>query len=187
MLRINLLPYDRQQKKFPVHKLTMLAIYGLFGLTLLTWAFNLGLYKYTQAQVKNSQEELGKLSIWQQRFDLNQVQNAELKRKGLIVQNLSKNRLVWSDVLSQLVNVTTNGVWLIKVSQDNRNPQDIILEGGSLTLDNILAFVHNLQQDPQNSSVVFENSSNKKAARSNQALINFKIRVTRRGGINDAK
>lgn len=186
MLKINLLPQDRRKKGFPVHKLLLFMTYIVLGFTLICWAISLALFKVTEGKVAGVQDQLGKMSLWQQRYDLNQAQNAEIKRRSDVVNNLLKTRVSWSDNLAQLGNVTPYGVWLTKVNQDSRKPQDLSIEGNALKLDQVLAFVNNLQQDPQNSSVVLEGTTNK-AGRQGVSTVSFKLKVTKRGGVTNAK
>ena len=45
MIKINLLPAERQKREFPLWKVYRFCTYIFLGLTLLLWAYNLGMYK----------------------------------------------------------------------------------------------------------------------------------------------
>lgn len=186
MININLLPAERRNQGFPVHKLLLLLTYFTLGITLIVWAIYLGMFKYTEAQVAKTQGELGKMSLWQKRYDLHQAQNAEINKRGNVINSLLKNRVIWSDALASLGNITPYGVWLTKVNQNDRNAENISLEGKALKLDQVLMFVQNLQQDPQIASVVLEKTTNSKTQGTMQ-IISFTLKVTRKGGVTNVK
>jgi len=178
MIRINLLPPDKRKQGFPVNKVLLFISYFILGAMLLIWAVSLGWFKYTEAKVKTVEGELGKMTVWQQRYDLNQAQNMDINRRGKMVSDFSKQRIVWSELLGNLGNVTPYGCWLTKVNQDTKNPESVVVEGSALKLDQVLTFVHNLQLDPQVTSVVLD-STDQKHLNSIQ-VVNFKITITKR-------
>lgn len=186
MININLLPLAMQKKGFPFHKLLLIMTYLVLALTLLAWAVALGLFKYNESKVKQVQNELGAMSLWQKRYTLHQAQNAEINRRGQIVAGLLKSRVIWSDALASLGNITPYGVWLTKVNQEDRLPQEIKIEGKALKLDQILMFVQNLQQDPQIASVLLEKTTRANSLQS-LPIVSFTLKVTRKGGVTDAK
>jgi len=185
MIRINMLPPDKRKQGFPVNKLLLFISYFILGVTLLAWGVSLAMFKYTEAKVVKTEAELSKLSIWQQRYDLNQTQNLDIARRGKLVSDLSKQRIVWSELLGNLGNVTPYGCWLTKVAQDTKKSENVSVEGSALKLDQVLSFVHNLQLDPQVTSVILESTDQKHL--NNIPVINFKITITKRVATKDAE
>jgi len=187
MININLLPLEKRKKGFPIYKLFLFGIYGILGITLLLWAFNLGMYKYDESKLKKVEDSLGKLTVWQQRYDLNTLQNADINRRGKLVADISKKRVLWSESLANLGNITPYGCWLTKVAQDNKAKENnIVLEGRALKMDYVLQLIHNLQQDPKNKSVALETSENKKM-NEYTTITSFTIRISQGGGDSHAK
>jgi len=178
MIKINMLPPDKRKQGFPVNKVLLIITYFILGATLLVWAVSLALFKYDEAKVTKTESELAKLTVWQQRFDLNQAQNSDIARRGKLVSDFSKQRIVWSELLGNLGNVTPYGCWLTKITQNTQKPEDVSIEGSALKLDQVLSFVHNLQLDPQVESVVLDSTDQKTL---NKAIVvNFKITMTKR-------
>ena len=188
MLNINFIPIERRKKGFPVHKLYILGVYLVLATTLLLWGYNLFMFKYSEAKLKNVQEGVASLHLWQERFELNQLQNSELKKRGDIVTTLSKSRILWSDYLADLGNVTPYGVWLTSVSQDASKANNITIEGNALKMEQLLTFINNLQNDPKVSAVALIKTQTAKAAgNSSVDISHFIINVTRNGGQTSAK
>jgi Tfp pilus assembly protein PilN len=185
MIKINLLPPDKRKQGFPVNKVLLIISYFILGATLLIWAVSLAMFKYTEAKVGKVQADLSKMTVWQQRYDLNQAQNLDITKRGKLVSDLSKQRIVWSELLGNLGNVTPYGCWLTKVTQDGKKPENVTVEGSAMKLDQVLSFVHNLQLDPQVTSVVLDNTDQKKL--NNVSVVNFKITITKRVAAQDAK
>ena len=185
MIKINMLPPDKRKQGFPVNKVLLIISYFILGASLLVWAVSLALFKYNEAKVTKVEGELAKLTVWQQRYDLNQAQNLDITRRGKIVSDFSKQRVVWSELLGDLGNVTPYGCWLTKISQNAQKPENVSIEGSALKLDQVLGFVHNLQLDPQVDSVVLDSTDQKTL---NQAkVVSFKITMTKRVAGKDVK
>jgi len=109
----------------------------------------------------------------------------DIARRGKLVSDLSKQRIVWSELLGNLGNVTPYGCWLTKVAQDTKKSENVSVEGSALKLDQVLSFVHNLQLDPQVTSVILESTDQKHL--NNIPVINFKITITKRVATKDAE
>lgn len=191
MININLLPMERRQKSFPVHKVYLFGIYFVLTITVLLWGYNLGMYKYSQSKLNNIRNAIGELSLWQQRYELNEVQNAKITRRGGVVKKLNDARILWSDSLADLGNVTPYGVWLTTVSQnsDKSNPNAVAIEGKALKMDEVLRFVHNLQENPQIATVSLKGTKLTKQGTGPNALsiIDFSVTLVRMGGVSHAK
>ena len=153
MININLLPADRKKKGVQLSKLYLLCMYAMLGLTLLVWAYSLISFKYDQYKLAKVQDALAGMSVWEERYNLNQTQNALLNRRKNIITSLSKNRVSWSDTLATLGNITPYGCWISSINQDNNNTGSFTVSGKALKMEQVLAFVHSLQQDPNITSV----------------------------------
>ncbi len=188
MININLIPLERRKKGFPVYKIYILGIYVILAITLLLWAYNLVVFKYTESKLKDVQENIVSMHLWQERYELNQLQNADLQKRGLIISNLSKSRMLWSNYLAELGNITPYGCWLVSVNQETNKANIISIEGNALRMEQILTFVNNLQKDPRIASVsLVKTQSSKSAVNANINVIKFKININRNGGQPNAK
>lgn len=186
MININLLPKDKRKNAFPFYKLFIYATYFVVGVTLLLWAVNLALFKYSENKLNKVNSSLGAMSLWQQRYTLHNSQNADIVKRANIVKELSKDRVLWSNSLAALGNLTPYGCWLTGVDQDGKNKNSISLKGKAFKLDQVLAFVHNLQTDPQIASVTLVSSSGNKGTGANK-IVDFDIVAVMKGGKSNAK
>lgn len=183
MIKINLLPPEKRKKDFPIFRLYIWATYALLVITLLCWAYNLGMFKYKQSQLADIQAQLKSLAVWQGRYDLNQKQNADINKRAMIVKTLNNSRLLWSPFLAELGNITPYGVWLNTITQGAKG-NDIEIKGRALKMENILTFVHNLQQDSMFSSVAIgETKTTKAKGNMGVDILDFTLRVVRNGGV----
>ncbi len=186
MININLLPKEKRKKSFPFYKLFLYATYFIVGVTILVWGVNLALFKISEGKLSKVNNSLGEMSLWQQRYALHNSQNADITKRANIVRDLSKNRVLWSSTLASLGNITPYGCWLTGVSQDNKNDRNISLKGNAFKLDQVLNFVHNLQTDPQVSSVSLVNSTSQRKSGTIK-IIDFEIVAVMKGGTPNAK
>ena len=188
MIDINLMPLDKRKKDFPLYKIYLMGIYGLLALTLLLWAYNLFMFKYDQYKLTAMQDQLSGMNVWKERYALNERQNADIASRGNIIKGLNANRMIWSDMLSELGSITPYGCWLTTVTQDNEKPSNIVIEGRALKMEHILGFIHNLQQDPQITSVSLGGTKSTKVAGTGEiSVIEFSLAVVRAGGVPNAQ
>lgn len=188
MIDINLIPLERRKKGFPLYKIYSFGIYFVLAVTLLLWLYSLFVFKYNEAKLKTAHESIVNLHVWQERYELNQVQNAALTKRSNIIANLSKSRMLWSDYLAELGNVTPYGCWLTSVTQDKNKTNIITVEGNALKMEQLLTFINNLQKDPHVTAVSLVRTQTTKANTNNKVdVIHFILNVSRNGGKQSAK
>ncbi|MCH3915672.1 MAG: PilN domain-containing protein [Acidaminococcaceae bacterium] len=185
MININLLPKDKRKKAFPFYKIFLFATYFVVALTILVWGVNLALFKYSESKLNAVNDSLGAMSLWQQRYTLHNAQNADITKRANIAKDLSKKRVLWSSSLASLGNITPYGCWLTGVSQDSKDERKISLHGRAFKLDQVLAFVHNLQTDPLIASVTLVNSTSNKSG--TVKIVDYEIIAVMKGGSPNAK
>ena len=181
MIKINLLPEERRRSEVPVHKFLLAGTYLVAAVTLLIWAYSLCMFKYTESNLADAQSQIGSLHVWQERYELNQVQNAEINKRNNIVLGKLKERLLWSSSLAELGNVTPYGCWLLSVAQDKAKSTEIIIKGKALNMDNILEFISRLQKDPTINSVDLLDTKLSKAGNTagSASVIDFSLKVNK--------
>lgn len=181
MIRINLLPEERRKSEVPVYKFFLAGTYLVAALTLLFWAYSLFMFKYTESTLADAQAQISSLHVWQERYELNQAQNAEINKRNNIVQAKVKERLLWSNSLAELGNVTPYGCWLLSVTQDKAKASEITIKGKSLSMENILEFIARLQKDPTINSVDLLDTKLSKAgnAAGSASAIDFSLKVNK--------
>ena len=188
MININLIPLERRKKGFPIYKLYIFSIYSILAITLLLWAYNLFMFKYSESKLNTVQGHLSEMHLWQERYNLNQVQNGDIRNRENIINTLKKSRMLWSESLAELGNVTPYGCWLTSVSQAADKSNKITIEGNALKMEQILTFIANLQKDPQITDVSLVGTQTTKAAgKSGVDIIKFTININKNGGVPDAK
>jgi len=188
MISINLIPLDRRKKGFPIYKIYIFGIYFALAVTLLLWGYNLFMFKYNESKLNDIQSNLASMHLWQERYDLTQVQNADIKKRESIIATLKKTRMLWSQYLANLGNITPYGCWLTSVGQTSDKANNITIEGNALKMEQLLTFISNLQKDPTITSVSLVGTQTTKAAGQNSiSIIKFTINVTKNGGVPNAK
>ena len=181
MIKINLLPEERRRSEVPVHKFFLAGTYLVAAITFLFWAYSLFMFKYTESNLLDAQNQISSLHIWQERYELNQVQTAEINKRNNIIQEKLKERLVWSSSLAELGNVTPYGCWLLNVAQDKAKVNEITIKGKALNMDNILEFINRLQRDPTIASVDLLDTKLSKAGNAAGAAstIDFSLKINK--------
>jgi len=188
MISINLIPLERRKKGFPVYKIYIFSIYFILAITLLLWAYNLFMFKYSESKLNTVQGHLSGMHLWQERYDLNQVQNGDIKNRENIIITLKKSRMLWSESLAELGNVTPYGCWLTSVSQAADKSNKITIEGNALKMEQLLTFIANLQKDPKITAVSLVGTQTTKATGKDSVdIIRFTININKNGGEPDAK
>lgn len=147
MIKINLLPENLRKKERPIGNILLLVSYMLLGVTLIYWAFSLFMVKYTENNLNEVKQNLSALHVWQERYELDQVQLGEINKRENIVKTKITERMVWYQSLAELGNTTPFGAWLVSVTQDKTNPHQIQIKGKALRMENILDFISRLQAD----------------------------------------
>jgi Tfp pilus assembly protein PilN len=188
MISINLIPLDRRKKGFPAYKLYIFGIYLVLAITLVLWAYNLFMFKYNESKLNDVQSSLASMHLWQERYNLIQLQNADIKKREGIIVTLKKSRMLWSESLAELGNITPYGCWLTSVSQATDKSNKITIEGSALKMEQLLTFIANLQKDPTINTVSLVSTQTTKVARENGInIIKFTINISKNGGVPDAK
>ncbi|MGE4588542.1 MAG: PilN domain-containing protein [Acidaminococcaceae bacterium] len=179
MIKINLLPEERRRSEVPAYKFLLAGTYLVTVVTVLFWAYSLFMFKYAENKLADVQNQISSLHVWQERYDLNQVQNAEINKRNNIVKEKLKERLLWSNSLAELGNVTPYGCWLLNVTQNKAKTSEITIKGKSLNMENILDFINRLQKDPTINSVDLLDTKLSKAANSagSAVAIDFSLKV----------
>ncbi len=153
MIKINLLPEDKRKQGTPIVKVLHLGTYAILGLALLVWGYQLGMLQLDKGNLTQVNDGLAEMKLWQQRFDENLNFNGEINRRARVVKEVSSKGILWSNTLAELGNVTPYGCWITQVSQTDGKTGKIQINGYGLKMENILSFLHNLQQDPRIHSV----------------------------------
>lgn len=181
MIKINLLPEDRRRTEVPVSKFFLAGTYLVAALTIIFWAYSLFMFKYAESNLADAQSQITSLHVWQERYELNQVQNAEINKRNNIVQAKLKDRLLWSNSLAELGNLTPYGCWLLNVTQDKAKASEITIKGKALSMENILEFINRLQKDPTTNSVDLLDTKLSKAGNvpGSASVIEFSIKVNK--------
>ena len=179
MIKINLLPEERRRAEVPTHKFFLAGTYLVVAVTVLFWAYSLFMFKYAESKLADAQSQISSLHVWQERYELNQAQNAEIKKRENIVLGKVKERLLWSSSLAELGNSTPYGCWLLTVAQDKAKASEITIKGKALNMNNILDFISRLQKDPSINSVDLLDTKLGKASNTggSAATIDFSLKV----------
>ena len=104
MIKINLLPEERRRSEVPVHKFLLAGTYLVAAVTILFWSYSLFMFKYTESKLADAQSQIGSLHVWQERYELNQVQNAEINKRNNIVQANMKGKALNMDNILEFIN-----------------------------------------------------------------------------------
>ncbi len=183
MIKINLLPEERRRSELPVYKFFLAGTYFIVFVTILFWAYSLFMFKYTESKLADVRNEISALHVWQDRFELNQKQNTEINKRNNIVKAKAKERLLWSNSLAELGNVTPYGCWLLSVAQDKVKASEITIKGKALNMDNILDFISRLQKEPNIESVELLDLKLGKAGKAvgSSTSIDFSLKIHKNG------
>ncbi|MEG2342606.1 MAG: PilN domain-containing protein [Acidaminococcaceae bacterium] len=182
MIKINLLPEERRKKELPIEKIYLVATYAFVILALCLWGYNLAVFKYTEAKLETVNSNISALHVWQERYELNQAQNADIKQREVIVTDLSKTRMFWSRNLAELGNITPYGCWLTAVRQDTNKPEKITITGKALKMEMLLDFIYRLQQEPYINSVELTSTDLNTGGQKGQTdNLNFSVTVLQAG------
>lgn len=180
MIKINLLPLERQRTEFPMWKLYRVGTYVFLVLTLAAWGYNLGLYKYLNYQTGKVDQQIVEMKVWQDRYDKAMAQNADVSQRETIINKLNKDRISWGRFLAEMGNITPSGCWLDNVRQATSKDGDVlILKGGARTMDNVLEYSSRLQGLPNVVSVQLQETN--QAEKNKVKYIQFTLQVDRKG------
>lgn len=157
MININLMPFKMKKRKFPWYK-----IYGLLtGIVLLVFisysSFVFVSDYLIEQKLEDARADLLKVNTWEERYNISQIQERKIKKEKTIIKNIEKNKVFWGDSLVKISNVCPSGCWLTNYQQDSKDTNIISLSGNSLTMEDLLKFVHNLQKQPNIKSVTLSN------------------------------
>lgn len=146
MIRINLLPTAKRKKKPLI--LPKPFMYGLFALLLLiitavSWTF------YINSQISDinaaiflKQARLNELKLVLDKVESYERDNAEVKRKAGIIEQLKRNQIVPLVLLDAVSEVLPKGVWLTKLTDQARF---ISIEGYAHTNYDLVGYVQSLK------------------------------------------
>jgi len=180
MLKINLLPLERQKTEFPMWKVYRAGSYLFLVLALLTWAYNLGMYKYLNYQTGKVDKQITEMAVWQERYDKAQAQNADIANREGIINKLNKDRISWGHFLAEMGNITPSGCWLDNVRQTTSKEGDVlVIKGGARTMDNVLEYSGSLQGLPNVTAVMLQETT--QAEKNKIKYVQFTIQVQRKG------
>ncbi len=180
MIKINLLPAERQKKEFPVWKVYRLLAYIFLGLTLVLWGYNLGMYKYQRAKLTEVDGQIAQIKVWQDRYNKVQAENADIRKRDGIVAALAKQRLSWSHFVAELGNVTPKGCWLDSIKEaKTKTGETLTIKGGAMSMDVILDYTGQLQSLPNVTSLQIADTA--QAKKNNTAYLNYTIVLQRSG------
>jgi Tfp pilus assembly protein PilN len=180
MIKINLLPLDRQKREFPLWKLYRLLTYVFLGLTLIMWAYNLGMYKYLNSKITDVNTQIGSIKVWEERYNKTQAENSDIQKREQIVNSLNKNRMVWSRFIAELGNVTPAGCWLDNIKDNsNNNGESLTIKGGAMNMDILLDYVSRLQTVPNVADVQIADTA--QTTKNNTKFISYTLLLHRNG------
>ena len=145
MIRINLLPTAKRKKTLI---LPQPFIYGIAALLLvviaavsLTFYLN-GRISDVEADIFTKQQRLNELQVVLLKIANYENDNAEVKRKARIIEQLKKNQIVPLVLLDEVSEVLPKGVWLTKLSDKERF---ISIEGYAHSNPDLVGYVQNLK------------------------------------------
>ncbi len=188
MIKINLLPAARQKRDLPVARIYMAIIYFILTLTLLVWVYAFGMNKYRTGQLEEVNNTIASMHIWQERFELNEAQNMDIKKRDNLINAFKKKSIVWSKNLAELGNLTPRGCWLESVVQNPQQPVNMTISGKALKMDYLLDFIYRLQNVPEVESVeLVSTSMNTVSTPGSATAIDFKLDVKQRVAVSEAK
>ncbi|HIU64358.1 MAG TPA: PilN domain-containing protein [Candidatus Avacidaminococcus intestinavium] len=149
MIKINLLPEELRKKELPVGRILRLVTYLLLALVLLYWIFSLAMVKFAENELEETRQNIRSLYVWQERYERDLVQNAEIAKRENLLKTKAGERMLWNQSLASLGNTTPFGTWLTGVSQNKSNPQLVTIKGKALRMNNLLEFISRLESDAQ--------------------------------------
>ena len=180
MIRINLLPEERQKREFPLWKVYRFFTYVFLGITFVLWAYNLGVYKYTNSKLADVDSQIASIKVWEDRYNKAQTENADIRMRDGLVVELNKSRIMWSRFAAELGNVTPAGCWLDNIKQTaGKNGDTLTIKGGAMNMDILLDYANRLQTLPNVvDAQIVDTAQNKK---NNVQYISYTVVLQRSG------
>lgn len=178
MIKINLLPESGRKTEFPTWKIYRVATYAILGLTILLWGYHLAMFKYTENKIDDVNKNIASMKVWQERYDKAQLQSADINKRNNIVRGLAQNRIVWGRSLGELGNITPAGCWLTSVKQGSQ-PDQMLISGNALKMDDVLGFISALQTRPGIAGVRLQKAS--ESQNNKITVTDFTLEVQRSG------
>ena len=180
MIKINLIPAERQKREFPLWKVYRFFTYIFLGLTLLLWAYNLGMYKYVNSKIADVDSQIAQVKVWEDRYNKAQTENADIRKRETMLAELNKNRITWSRFVAELGNVTPAGCWLDNIKQTaTKTGDNLTIKGGAMNMDTVLDYTTRLQSLPNVTDVQIVDTA--QAKKNNVSYINFTLQLQRSG------
>jgi len=178
MIKINLLPVERQKTEVPFWKLYRILAYVFLGLTILFWAYNLASYKYLDYQIEDVDKQLATQQVWQQRYEKSLRDNTEINKRRNLINGFKKGRTVWSHFLAQLGNVTPPNCWVESISQTVDKQGDVLtIKGAAANMDSALDYLSVLNTLPGVTAAQLTDTTAGK--KNNMDVLNYTILLQR--------
>jgi len=157
----NLVPDAAKRKRVPLAKLYSLGTVSVLvlGVVLISGGW---CYKTVQAsRLQKVQAQIQNLSLWQKRYEEQEVRSQKIKAFSETLQKLERERLLWSKVLPALGSSTPENCWLTNIKQ--REASKIVeVYGKAKSMKEVKKLLENLQASKNFSKVTLaETNANK--------------------------
>lgn len=157
----NLVPDAAKRKRIPLAKLYSLGTISVLvlGVVLISGGW---CYKTVQAsRLQKVQAQIQNLSLWQKRYEEQEVRSQKIKVFSEALQKLERERLLWSKVLPVLGSSTPENCWLTNIKQ--REASKIVeIYGKAKSMEEVKKLLGNLQESKNFSKVTLvETNANK--------------------------
>jgi len=140
----NLVPDAAKRKRVPLAKLYSLGTVSVLvlGVVLISGGW---CYKTVQAsRLQKVQAQIQNLSLWQKRYEEQEVRSQKIKAFSETLQKLERERLLWSKVLPALGSSTPENCWLTNIKQ--REASKIVeVYGKAKSMEEVKKLLENLQ------------------------------------------
>ncbi len=146
MIRINLLPSKKRKKK-PLILPAPFMYSGFSLIFIIITAAAIAFYMSSQisdlkAGIFTKEKKLNELKVVLKQIENYEKDNAEVKRKAAIIEQLKRNQIVPLVLLDEVSEVLPEGVWLTKLTDKARF---ISIEGYAHSNDELVGYVQNLK------------------------------------------
>ena len=185
MIRINLLPAERQKTELPLWKLYRVLAFAVLALMVLIVGYHLAAYKYVDYQLNDTSTQLSAMSTWEQRYNKAMQDNAEINKRRNIINGYKAGRITWSHFLAQLGNATPDGCWVANIGQATSKSGDTLtVKGSARNMDTVLDYLARLNSLPGVTGAQITDAALSK--KNNTELTSFTIMLQRAASTSKA-
>lgn len=144
-IRINLLPPDERQERWPINRLFAAAL--LLGLMCLSLFSGYNAYREyeLEQELTAARQQLQLLQPTQEKMVTTNSQQQVFNAKNTLLTKLTAERKPWYAVVSRLAVIVPPQVWLEELGSGDKNT--FKLKGNALTYPDLASFMQVLDQD----------------------------------------